>query len=466
MEKFLFSKIEVWVVLLLAVFGLISMLFFGAMVRHVGAGRNKLGSVGDAVYGIAGVPEAMVDVLRGRATQKDFSSDFDVRAFPHAEYEELAGFDNPAYEHRPVIWRAEGLQTEPLAVMVRMNKAQSDEVLVILDSAREMAAHFPLTAPSLSGQFVSRTGNAAPLMLDDGSVILFSGGSDGLYRKSLCNETIWELPGLYHHSISVADGTLGILGLPKTELTAEDQGDRRWNHSEIINLIDVEDGKIIRSITLNQIVRANIAVFDPFLSNHWIAGMTEDEVLLEDYVHLNKVEILPEALADEYPDFPAGAIMLSSRAINMIAIVDPETLQILWYSHGHTQGQHDPEFIGDNKILIFDNRRDTNLDDPTDPANFSEIRQYDFSTDAWSVIWNGADVSGYTKHSGELDFRDDGTLLVDLTVQGRYLEVAPDGRVLMDLVNVGDEGSVYWAKHAQYLTPEQYEIARSTSCDS
>lgn len=464
MEKLFFSKVETWVVLVLAIVGLIGMIIFGSIVRHVAIGGDKLGSFGDGVYQISRVPDVVAAILRDEVGQRDFVAASTARSFPDETYETVSLFEDPELDDRPLLWRADALDAAPAAVMVRLNREQRDEHLLILDGARNVVKHFPVTAPSLSGQFYSRTGNAAPVMLDDGSVIVFAGGADGLYRKSLCGEVIWALPGLYHHSISVADGVLGILGLPKEELTAEDQGDERWNHSEIINLISVESGDILKSIRLDDIAIANADRFDPFLRNRWYKQITEDGVLLQDEVHLNKVEILPQSLADQYPDFPAGAVMLSSRAINLVAIFDPETLEILWYSQGHTQGQHDPEFIGDNKIIVFDNAIDKNSADPAARANFTSIKQYDFSTSEWSVVWNGADVDGYTAHSGEVAISDDGSLLINLTLQGRYVEVSPDGEIVMDLINVADDGNVYWTKHAQYLTPSQFEIARSTSC--
>ena len=95
---------------------------------------------------------------------------------------------------------------------------------------------------------------------------------------------IWALPGLFHHSFSVADGKLGILGLPKADITEEDRGERRrgsdsprWNHSEIINIVDVETGMIERSVSLDAIARANAGVRDPFAWALWRDRLNANE---------------------------------------------------------------------------------------------------------------------------------------------------------------------------------------------
>ncbi len=56
MEKFFFKRVEVWLVLLLAVFGLIGVIIFGALVRNVALGFDRFGIVGQAAYAIASVP--------------------------------------------------------------------------------------------------------------------------------------------------------------------------------------------------------------------------------------------------------------------------------------------------------------------------------------------------------------------------------------------------------------------------
>lgn len=465
MEKFLFSKIEAWVLILLIILGIAGSVLFGGIVQHVERGGTKAGVLGEVANSIASIPDLLLAILRGEY-EEDFKGTNRALSFSEDQYSVVGSIDYDGLENPPIYWANVQAGMMPIAMMMRLNDVERSEHLLIVDEQRNVIRNFPMTAGSRSGQFPPMTGNAAPVMLEDGSVIIFSGGSDGLYRKTLCGEIIWSIPGLFHHSVSVADGKLGILGLPKKNITSDDVGDRitrRWNHSEVINIIDVETGDILNSIKLEDVVRKNAGYVDPFMWRNWHAHVSEDGVLAEDMIHLNKVELLPESLAAQYPEFPAGSILISGRRQNVLAIIDPETLEILWFSHGYTQGQHDPEFIGNNKIIVFDNALDYNSDDPSSPLNFSSIKEFNFSDNQWRTLWNGANVSGFTGFAGEVDFTDE-ALLINLTEQGRYLEVSLAAELLSEFVNIGSDENVYWTKHAQYISDEQLEIAKSISC--
>ncbi|MEM9169792.1 MAG: arylsulfotransferase family protein [Pseudomonadota bacterium] len=471
MEKFLFAKVEAWVFGLVGVVGAAGLMAFGAIVTYVGEGGEKLGGFGDFVYGVAKVPSNALAILKGKAAGGDFSAKELVIAYPRGAYQPVDEMLNGPATDAPIVWKSaawdEGAAPirAPLALMFRMNK-QKDEHLAFFDERRNFIRSFPVKAESFSGKFSALSGNSPPFVLDDGTVVVFPSGGDGLYRKSLCGDILWSVPGLYHHSFSVADGKLGVLGLPEDNLTAEDHDNLRWNRSEILNIIDIETGRIERSVTLNEIAAANAGIVDPFSWRLWRNTLNEYGVLAEDVIHLNKLEILPEALADDYPDFPAGAWMVSSRNFNLIAVIHPETLEILWHSQGHTEGQHDPEFVGDNRILVFNNALDKNVEDAQSPRNFSSVREVNVSTGAWRDVYNAVDAKGFTPHSGEIDFTPNGGLIMTLTKQGRYLEVSPDGDVLTDFINANADGGVYWTKHAQYLSPKQLETVSELSCEN
>ena len=465
LEKIVFAKIELWIVLLLVLCGAVVTVGFGAVVKHVGSGGEKAGAMGEFAYRVADVPIEFAALLSGKGRQQDYVSARVITAMPIEQYRQIEGVSGPGLDRLPIYWTSGATNLPPVAMTFRLNETQ-DEHLLILDGARKVVRHFPVSAGSLSGEFDPLIGVSASVMLDDTSIVVFANGSDGLYRKDLCGNVLWTAPGLYHHSYSVADGKIGILGLPNAKITAQDRGDLKWNHSEVINIFDAATGKLERSVRLDEIVRANAGRLDPFSWRLWQNNVNEHGVLHEDLIHLNKIELLPAAMADKYPGFPPGAWLLSSRNFNLLVVVHPQTLQILWHSQGHTEGQHDPEFDGTGRVLVFNNGMATNSTDPLSPANFSSIRSYDFARDQWAELYNAAGAKGFTGHSGEMDFAADGTLLMEMTVQGRYLEVSASGAVLSDFINLRDKNSVYWTKHAEYLTAEQFEKVRSLSCAS
>ena len=65
---------------------------------------------------------------------------------------------------------------------------------------------------------------------------------------------------------------------------------------------------------------------------------------------LNDVRVLKAEDADAYPDFAPGDIMVSTNAINAVAVIDGRSRRIKWLTSGTVIAQHSPRFAGDNRI--------------------------------------------------------------------------------------------------------------------
>ncbi len=76
-----------------------------------------------------------------------------------------------------------------------------------------------------------------------------------------------------------------------------------------------------------------------------------------DWAHTNTVEVLPPTpLGNRDPRFRPGNILVSFRALDIIAIIDPEKDAVVWcYGLGILDGQHQPTMLDNGNILLFDN---------------------------------------------------------------------------------------------------------------
>ena len=63
MERLVFKKIEIWIVLLLAILSLIATVFFGWVVQHAARGGTQAGAIGDFALDIAQFPSLVKRVL-------------------------------------------------------------------------------------------------------------------------------------------------------------------------------------------------------------------------------------------------------------------------------------------------------------------------------------------------------------------------------------------------------------------
>ena len=79
-----------------------------------------------------------------------------------------------------------------------------------------------------------------------------------------------------------------------------------------------------------------------------------------DWAHANSASEIPQNTSHTDPRFRPGNIIVSYRHLNVVAIVDRDTGEIVWTSENLTIGQHNAHMIPDDKdgggnILIFDN---------------------------------------------------------------------------------------------------------------
>ncbi len=469
LEKLLFKKIELWIFLTIVLLAMIGSVFFSLVVRSSAISGNKAGLWEEIAMSIASTPSNFNKLMNGTLFIEN-THDINRSARDYVSEEIISLYDLGIYKsifeknkNGPKYISKKGLSgLQPLAIQTRINEG-GDEIITIFDDKRNLVKTIPIKVKSMISKIPALIGASAHHFFDDGSYLIWPAGGVGLFRLDPCGNIIWQQQGLYHHHFSIAEGKLYILGLPSDDLNETDA--KNWNYSDILNIIDIDTGNILRSISIEEIAVANLPDIDPFFYDRWRREVNAKGVLNIDFLHLNKIEVLPNRLHKQYPDLPAGALMVSARHINLIFIMDPETLEIVWFTHGNTQVQHDPKFIGNNKIAVFNNSYNGNHPNPSDPSNYSSIKIYDFNTQKWTTLYNAKLINGYTEHSGNFDVSENNSLALNLTLQGRIVEIGNAGEPLFEFISFRDENSVFWSKEAQYISQSAYDTITSTQCN-
>ncbi len=189
-------------------------------------------------------------------------------------------------------------------------------------------------------------------ILDDWSVVLnFAQNSPqrGLLRISACGEVMWDNEAWSHHEITL-DSNGGAWSWVGSDYSL---------HEHEMVLFDIDTGIIKERHSLVAVINKNednLAAFgfeEPFVPQHQevLDFMTYEG----DPFHPNDVEALPESLADSFPLFDAGDLLVSFRYKHLIAVIDRETGEILWWKTGPWHRQHDPEFRPSGNITVFNN---------------------------------------------------------------------------------------------------------------
>ncbi len=149
-----------------------------------------------------------------------------------------------------------------------------------------------------------------------------------------------------------------------------------------------------------------------------------------DLWHTNAVEMLDEQLAEPFP-FLAGQVLISMRAIDTIAVVDLNEEKVVWAIRGEWHGQHDPDFLPNGNLLIFDNQGHYGR------GGRSQIIEFKPTTRevVWRYTGNEQETFFSAIRSSQQRLPNGNTLIVS-SDQGRIFEVTPEQEIVWEFINL------------------------------
>lgn len=276
-------------------------------------------------------------------------------------------------------------------------------------------------------------------VMKDGSAIVNSDKGDVMTRYDTCGEPMWSRKGSFHHSF--AEDPRGGLWTWHGEVTAFDQ-------YQFLTRFDPDTGETIEEISLiDDIVNAsteNRTIFTivPGIEFEHYKGRH----VVYDRFHPNDLEVLQPEMAEAFPEFDTGDLLLSFRNIDLVAVVDPTTREIKWWSHGPWVQQHDPDFMANGEISVYNNNG---------YRGQSNILTINPQTRKIRTVEIDPDFRFYSQYMGKHEYLKDGTLQITVPYEGRAMEFDKDGKLLLEINNLFNEGHNAYISDYLWL-PEDY----------
>ena len=139
-------------------------------------------------------------------------------------------------------------------------------------------------------------------------------------------------------------------------------------------------------------------------------------------------------MADEYPRFEAGDLVISVRRFHLVFVFDPESLDVKWHASDPFIAQHDPDFIGDGWIGVFDNNTDgTGRGMQLGGTRIVALQPH---TDSMEVRFPTLHSEPfYTAGLGKWHLLENGNMLLAETESGRVVEVDSTGRTVWEWIH-------------------------------
>ncbi len=290
------------------------------------------------------------------------------------------------------------------------------------------------------------------MLMPDGSVIFSQSlrelnnlRAQRIARIDKNSKLMWEIPGLFHHDMILAeDGLIYATGSEARDTlpVVATQSDPKALYL----------GGVVHILTPEGEYRQTLHIEEAFANSpyaHWLntfrvdlgdiqAVALRDEVKLYDPIHLNSVDYITAEQAALHDGLAEGDLLLSMRGPSMIAILRPSENRILWAARGPWRHQHYVRMQADGSILIYDNEGDSRFDLRDSQSIRLDIQprviRYDMASGQSSVaIRTPEDVDMASYWRGYYKELANGDWLMSSSNRGRVLQLDPSGNIVWQL---------------------------------
>jgi hypothetical protein len=257
----------------------------------------------------------------------------------------------------------------------------------------------------------------------------------GLVKLDKDSHVLWKYAEKCHHDLDVAeDGT--IFALVNEMVEQVPPGLEYLPTPCMVDFVDVisPQGERRKRISLLETLRdspyaALFSVLEPPDTSGgaaprgttWTPPAFED-AQRRDVLHSNTLKVLSRALAPKFPLFREGQLLISVRNLHALAMLDPDSGKVFWAARGPWLAQHDPSFLDNGRLLLFDNYGS---------PRSSRVLEYDPRTQAVPWVFPGdKGTSFFSQIRGRTQRLPNGNTLIVHSLAGTMFEVTPDREVV------------------------------------
>lgn len=434
MQRLMFARIELWIVLLGAILGFVGVMLFGYLVLDAERGNNRYGAISSMALDLAEIPKDAAQLLK-----------------PDTQ---IVAFNDAAFAGRPAGWNFPA-GTAPAGpdgylLLSRYDGTIKRHAIELVDMRTWTTVQRWVPDSDALLSDVSRKSRFMeydnwdrehfreihPWMAENGDLVVKDHYSP-LFRIDACLRRTWTEDSLaYHHSTEAdADGNLWVPALADPHVIV---GVPDTFHEDVLANVG-QDGRLLWQRSL-----ADVMLKAGFAPRMFSNGMYNFDPL-----HLNDFE---PVLADG-PFWKKGDLLLSLRNVSMIVLYRPATDSVIWTKTGPWLSQHDVDIVGDSQISVYDNQIQDRGASRRFEDGVSDIVVYDLATDTVTRPWRDAMLREKikTNAAGLFTALPGGSALVEDVTNARLLVLGPGGETLADYVNRGDDGRVYHLGWSRYI---------------
>lgn len=423
LEKFLFKKISLWILILTIIFSIISIILFGSLVL-----RSKV------ALKIAQIPRDFANVIKGQNVEglslavNKFNDErglitFSIPTDFEYKYLLLARYDGDL--KRSVVELVD-LKKEKI---IHTWKPDIDKIL----SHSKIPGNLK-DVVYLNGNNLKKYQMSHPLLLKNGDLLIHGLGAP-LTKIDIYSKEVWSLDYVFHHSIEKDDNSYWVpfIFFPSSV-------DHGLDENLGINQSTFRDDGIMQVSSDGEILFKK-SIIQMFIDNnlgHLIHGGGEKTF---DPIHLNDIQ--PVLFNGKY--FKKGDIFLSLRNLSMIVLYRPDENKIIWHKQFPWVQQHDVDILNDHQISIYNNNRFIFNFDKSYKKNNSNLLIYDFRNDEvlnpYETLFINYDI--HDEYESLAEIGNDGSIFIEQTTSGRAMQFDEKGNLIWKYINRAKNNKLY-----------------------
>ncbi len=273
--------------------------------------------------------------------------------------------------------------------------------------ALDFEQSFPEQRELLENHRGTRLWRRVHLLEDGGLLAVFD--YIGLVRLDVRSKKIWAVANGAHHAVTPSGrGTFYGLSAHWERIGWRDPS-QDILHDHIVE-ID-ENGRELARFSLMEALRDS--AYAPLL----------ERATGGDPLHTNTLQVIGKGAPGLPAPFQQGALLVSFRELDTIAVVDPEKRRVVWALSGMFRQQHEPRLLSNGRILLFDNLGDG-----------GKSRVLELDPTSQRIHWEYDNTHGelFSRYCGLAQRLPNGNTLITETDEGRVIEVTPAHRTVWE----------------------------------
>jgi hypothetical protein len=431
MEKFLFKKISVWIVIILLILIIFLSLLFAWAAQYYSSGKSRGGVVLETIHEISNIPHYFIEII-----YKGIAPSMNDQIIKFKPFKGLKKFDRNF--------------NKSFLLISAYDKKNGSSLTYLFDIKQNKIVHlWKPDVEKINKQLKDKTKYIwtredfemlHPYLNNDYSLV-FTSGEGPLVKIDQCSNIDWVIDSKFHHSIE-KDSSNNYL-VPITLKSKENYFKKIYGEDTIFNLsqnlqddaiaVVSPDGKILKTISITKALIDN--GYGSYILN--LLSRTNNAI------HLNDIEPIKEN--DEY--VKEGDVAISLRSLSAVALYRPSENKIIWLKFGPWSEQHDVDYLGDGLFSIFGN--DSNLRLGT-LRGYSTIYQYDMKNDKVIEFLKLKESNIFASRQGLHKINKDGSIFIEQSENGILHLINKNGKHILKYVHSIDKneiGSLHWSRY-------------------